>query len=531
AGITRFIWLVRLVVYKTLSFQGLTLSHSFKTLPMQLSTIITSLVLMSTTGWCSYVLEDDYLKDGTFFDLFTFYTSSDPTNGFVEYQSQSAASSAGLLSSSTTNVQMKVDSTNVTPSGRPSVRITSNKSYNTGLFIADIEHMPGGVCGTWPAFWLVGPNWPDEGEIDIIEGVNQQTSDEMTLHTGPGCTVTDNNDFSGSLVTDNCYVDAAGQSANAGCQITTSNTQTYGAGFNSNNGGVYATEWTDSAISIYFFPRGSIPSDITSGSLDPSSWGTPLASFHGGCDIASNFTDMQIVFDTTFCGDWAGAVWSSGSCASQASTCNSFVENNPSAFTGAYWSINALQVYSMSSNGWNDVANSSTAGSTASTAAVAASTSSDALSPAETSSASAIQTTFAISSKAPVATSTSATSPSSSSSSTATTASSAEAQGGWGWTPWVDNSGRVEWDDDNDVAATTTTTVTVPHHTQWAAFVDSDGEVEEGPDGVGAHSVPEAVQHSELSSAEGKARQEPGAAEAKRYLRHHHKRHGGAGLR
>ena len=22
-------------------------------------------------------------------------------------------------------------------------------------------------CGTWPAFWLVGPNWPNGGEIDV----------------------------------------------------------------------------------------------------------------------------------------------------------------------------------------------------------------------------------------------------------------------------------------------------------------------------------------------------------------------------
>lgn len=35
--------------------------------------------------------------------------------------------------------------------GRKSVRIMSQKSWTHGLFIADILHMPGGTCGTWPA--------------------------------------------------------------------------------------------------------------------------------------------------------------------------------------------------------------------------------------------------------------------------------------------------------------------------------------------------------------------------------------------
>lgn len=35
--------------------------------------------------------------------------------------------------------------------GRKSVRISSQKSWTHGLFLADISHMPGGICGTWPA--------------------------------------------------------------------------------------------------------------------------------------------------------------------------------------------------------------------------------------------------------------------------------------------------------------------------------------------------------------------------------------------
>ena len=116
----------------------------------------------------------------------------------------------------------------------------------------------------------------------------------MTLHTSDGCTI-NNSGFTGTLTTDNCYVDAAGQSNNAGCGITDPSTASYGAGFNANGGGVFATEWTSSAISIYFFPRGSIPSDITDGSPDPSTWGTPVAYFSGGCDIDEHFSGMQIV--------------------------------------------------------------------------------------------------------------------------------------------------------------------------------------------------------------------------------------------
>jgi hypothetical protein len=92
--------------------------------------------------------------------------------------------------------------------GRSSVRISSKKSWGTGsLVVVDLAHVPGGQCGTWPAMWLLGPNWPWGGEIDIIEGkilrcckeaafggigewelmertgVNSNTKNLMSLHT------------------------------------------------------------------------------------------------------------------------------------------------------------------------------------------------------------------------------------------------------------------------------------------------------------------------------------------------------------
>ncbi|KAK5072684.1 hypothetical protein LTS08_004876 [Lithohypha guttulata] len=304
-------------------------------------------------AWAAYTLKDDYSGD-KFFGMFDFFTEADPTHGYVDYISQSAAQSAGLINNNNNQVYMGVDTKNIASGrGRKSVRLTSKAVYNHGLIILDLEHMPGSVCGTWPAFWTVGPDWPNSGEIDIIEGVNSQTSNSMALHTGPGCSIASNTSpnkraalFSGSVGTPNCDVKAPGQAANAGCSIKTSQTSSYGSGFNAGQGGVYATEWTSNAISIWYFPRNSIPSDINS-SPDPSTWGIPLASFTStSCDIDSNFKNQQIVFDTTFCGDWAGNVWSTdATCSSKAPTCQDFVQNNPTAFTESFWTVNSLKVF------------------------------------------------------------------------------------------------------------------------------------------------------------------------------------------
>jgi len=272
---------------------------------------------------------------------------NDPTNGYVNYIDQSAAESSGLYKVNGDKVYMGVDSTNVASGrGRDSIRISSKKSYNHGLIILDLEHMPGGACGTWPAFWLLGPNWPNSGEVDIIEGVNMDTTNAMTLHTSSGCSITSTGNFAGQMKTSNCDVNAAGQDNNAGCSITTPNTESFGSGFNNANGGVYATQWTSSVISIWFFPRAAIPSDISSGNPNPENWGLPTASFSGGCDMDEHIVNQQIVFDITFCGDWAGGVWSTeSSCSAKANTCQDYVQNNPSAFQDSYWSINSLKVY------------------------------------------------------------------------------------------------------------------------------------------------------------------------------------------
>lgn len=291
----------------------------------------------------AYSLEDNY-DDQNFFSEFDFFDGADPTDGFVSFANAGTANMTGLAGYSNGAVYLGVDHTTLNPAGgRGSVRVTSNKAYTHGLFIADISHMPGGICGVWPAFWTFGPNWPASGEIDIIEGVNSQSTDSITLHTSSGCTMSSSGSLSSSTLANG---DCNDGNAGTGCSFGTASTQGYGAGFNAIGGGVYAMEWTSSAIQVYFFPRNSIPGDITSGNPVPTGWGTPVASFSGsGCDIDSHFMGHNIIFDTTFCGQWAGNVWPSSSCGSLASTCDAYVGSNPAAFTDAYWMINSVKVY------------------------------------------------------------------------------------------------------------------------------------------------------------------------------------------
>jgi hypothetical protein len=63
--------------------------------------------------------------------------------------------------------------------------------------------MPGGIYGTWPALqvyllfisyifndsfsWMIELDWSNTGEIDIIEGVNSQIFNKLTLYINASC--------------------------------------------------------------------------------------------------------------------------------------------------------------------------------------------------------------------------------------------------------------------------------------------------------------------------------------------------------
>jgi hypothetical protein len=116
----------------------------------------------------------------------------------------------------------------------------------------------------------------------------------MTLHTADYCVI-GNTGFAGITETPNCCVYAANQITNAGCSILNGQEHSYGHSFNMIGGGVYATQWTESSVRIWFFPRYNIPADILKGTPNPASWGRPAAQFSGTCNLTSQLGFQQIV--------------------------------------------------------------------------------------------------------------------------------------------------------------------------------------------------------------------------------------------
>lgn len=100
------------------------------------------------------------------------------------YVNETVAVQNGYATTNSKDIVISVDTTNEWPNdggqglGRPAVRLISDNTYSHGLFVLDLSHMPWG-CGTWPAFWLLGPNWPHNGEI----GMGRNTAFKKILLT------------------------------------------------------------------------------------------------------------------------------------------------------------------------------------------------------------------------------------------------------------------------------------------------------------------------------------------------------------
>ncbi|ORX98538.1 concanavalin A-like lectin/glucanase domain-containing protein [Clohesyomyces aquaticus] len=241
--------------------------------------------------------------------LLSHFTSRDPTNGFVKYLDQEEAQSQGLVSVSGSTA----------PGGRASVRLEGRKRYNHELFVLDLAHIPSSTCGAWPSWWLYGPGktWPENGEIDIIEGIHTNAINTMSLYTSNGCSIS-GSDLLDKVITKNCFIHAPA------------------------GGGDYAMEWTSSSIKIWSFSRSTTPSDIGGNSPNPKNWGIPQANFAGECNIERHLPICSSFLIPHFVGTGLEA---NGMATRLANTLAEYVEKDPAAFSESYWRINSLRVF------------------------------------------------------------------------------------------------------------------------------------------------------------------------------------------
>ncbi|KAG2153377.1 glycoside hydrolase family 16 protein [Suillus clintonianus] len=336
-----------------------------------MKTVSSALTLASLVGSALasaiYTLSESVRGEG-FYDSFNFENITDPTHGRVTYVSRKTAERLNLTYATSDTFILRADDTTVlsaNDSGRNSVRIRSNHQYTEHVVVFDIQHIPEG-CGTWPAIWETKESdWPASGEIDILEGANNVVPNQATLHTGHNCSMPNNTLQSGTTMTTNCDASVA---YNVGCAVKlTEDDNSFGPGFNRIGGGWYAMERTLHYIKVWFWERydPTVPFDITSGAwiIDTANWGIPAANFPNNteCDIKSHFGSNNIIIDLTFCescivlewsatliphigGDWAGnaALYNASGCPSD---CVSYVNNNPSAFTNAYFQISSMNIY------------------------------------------------------------------------------------------------------------------------------------------------------------------------------------------
>ncbi|KAF5389760.1 hypothetical protein D9757_005970 [Collybiopsis confluens] len=288
----------------------------------------------------------------SFFDGWDYYGSIDNTTwGNVTYVDQNTSDAQRLtyVDSTTGHAIIRVDNTtNIAPAplvNRNTVKITTKDAYPIGSLVTiDVSHIPFG-CSVWPSFWMLGTNalWPDAGEIDIIEGINGLTQNQMALHTTPGCGLATNAIQTGHIVQGDC-------STAQGCLVQETKPNSFGSAFAQAGGGVFGAQLDVSGIYMWFWPRNSIPQSISeatfSSNMDISDWGTPTAAYpSSGCNITQFFQPQQLVLDITLCGVWAGipSIYSSTGCSGQC--INNVIGSGNPVYNDAYWEISYIRTY------------------------------------------------------------------------------------------------------------------------------------------------------------------------------------------
>lgn len=194
-------------------------------------------------------------------------------------------------------------------------------------------------------YFNLGPNWPNNGEIDIIEEVNDANNDQSTLHTGSNCDFSNvKKNFTGNMKNGNC---TSSHNVNHGCDVENNDNKSFGPNYNGNSGGIFVTQWTDDGIFMWWFENNKWPSDIFS-NPNTCQYGIPYAAFpFGSWCTKDHFKNHTIILDINLCGSWAGGNNWNQHCAQDTGydNCNNYTRYNPHKFSDAYWKIYSLSVF------------------------------------------------------------------------------------------------------------------------------------------------------------------------------------------
>jgi len=261
-----------------------------------------------------------------FFDDLHFTTGAGKTGGSVNYLDKNNAFQHGIINTSKHSAKMRVGKAFNTASGprRHSVKVGTKKRFKHFLGVLKYKHVPFGL-GVWPAFWTVGKNWPEGGELDVLEYASHE-GQQVSLHTGAknhcklsAHEVTKCMEMPDSNGMDyNCYTNyGKGQ---LGCAPTTFAGQRPPE-YWSDHPGALAIEWTERFLKVYYFDEANIPDDLDSETPTPEAWDEkwiisyfPFAASNeehpGWCPNPENVMGpQQLILNIELCGDWAGSKW------------------------------------------------------------------------------------------------------------------------------------------------------------------------------------------------------------------------------
>jgi hypothetical protein len=168
---------------------------------------------------------------------------------------------------------------------------------------------------------------------------------QYTFHTGannkcnvprPAPIVHGSPALTGTVMNTNC---SSTPSSNTGCTFLDTSNSSFGRGFATVGGGVFALLRNSNGFKIWHFERQSIPHDVSCGNPDPDSWPTPVAFLSAdNCNVES-FSPQRLILDITLCGGWANGDYPNSGCPA---TCTQQVTTGNN-FVGAYF-LNILLI-------------------------------------------------------------------------------------------------------------------------------------------------------------------------------------------